>query len=327
MQETSTLSTHTCHPKELSSSPVVRVLSEFAGTFFACFVIYTAGTYGTVLYGANVLFVALATALAYAASTAVFGRFSGGHFNPAVTLAAVLTSRTSWIDGILYVLAQVAGGIAAGFLIMGILPTSSTVTSTMWFTSAVNGYGDGSPSNSMLSQAGISFNYIMALAVEVVMAILVVAAATVTLRENGSPAHTHTLATGLAYGAAVAVAYAVTGAGLNPARSTGIAIVAQGKGLTVEPLSQLWLFWVCPLLGGALVALAVLLTAAIGQSRKQKAVADVPVDSSQDPASDDAVEGTEADENAETENGGEPGDNDNDETVESNDETVDVKKD
>ena len=54
------------------------------------------------------------------------------------------------------------------------------------------------------------------------------------------------------------MAFPVTAASLNPARSTGIALFAYNQGLAQNPLSQLWLFWVCPVLAAAVVALAMM---------------------------------------------------------------------
>ncbi|PLS30939.1 major intrinsic protein [Bifidobacterium margollesii] len=239
---------------------VRRAGAEFAGSFFVCFALFAASTYGTVLYGANAVFVAVVAALAYGTATAVFARFSGGHFNPAVTLAAALTSRIGWIDALAYLVAQLLGGIVAGALLTAILPTSENVEVKVWLASAVNGFGEGSPSNSMLSQAGVSFSMTMAIVMEVAMGLLVVAAAMSTLNKDGSATDHHAAVTGMAYGVASAITFPITGAGLNPVRSTGIALFAQGKGLTVEPLQQLWVFWVCPLLAGAVVALVMLLS-------------------------------------------------------------------
>ncbi|MBW3088125.1 aquaporin [Bifidobacterium sp. 82T24] len=267
MSQTQTIPAQTCHPRTLSPSPVIRALAELAGTFLVCFAIYAAGSYGMIIYGANALFFAFVVGLSYAAATVVFARFSGGHFNPAVTLAAVLTSKTSWLDGIFYLLAQLVGAVAAGFLAVKILPTAKNVTLSVWLGSAVNGYGEGSPSNSVLSQAGVTFGFNAAMVVEIAMGLLVVAATFVTLRRDGSPMHSHTSAVAIAYGAATAVAYPITGAGLNPVRSTGIALFAHGQNLTVDPLSQLWVFWACPLLAGAIVALVALVFSTLNKTK------------------------------------------------------------
>lgn len=273
MSQTQTVPVAPETAKQSSTPRPAAVLAEFAGSFLICFAIYAVTTYGTALYGQNLVLLTVGAALAYYAVTAMLGRISGGHFNPAVTLAAVLTSRIQPIEALLYVIAQVIGGLLAGAMTMYLLPTNDNVTGQVWFSSAVNGYGDASPSYSMISNAGISFDVTMAIIVEVVMGLLVVAASMATLREDGTADDSHALSVGAAYGIATAVAFPVTGAALNPVRATGIAVAAQGKGLDVEPLSQLWLFWVCPLLAGAVVALVMLLRLTLAQMLERKAAA------------------------------------------------------
>jgi len=89
----------------------VRVGAELAGSFIVFFAIYSFTTFGTALFGINMAFIALATGIAYAAVTLVFSKVSGGQLNPAITLAAILTGKTKVLDGILYIIAQVLGGI------------------------------------------------------------------------------------------------------------------------------------------------------------------------------------------------------------------------
>jgi aquaporin Z len=249
---------------------VIRVGAEFAGTFLVTFALFAVGTFGQVLYGANVLFVAIATGLAYAAGSALFGHISGGHFNPAVSIAAVFTGKLEWLEGLFYIIAQVLGAIASAAIVVGFLPTSSTVTSSMWLTSAVNGFEKGSVSNSMLSQANITFSVTMAIILEIIAGLIVVGAAVTTLSERGNADKRHVLYSGVAYGIAAAITFPITGAGLNPARSTGIAIFAQNKGLTQEPLQQLWVFWICPILAAAVVSLVIILTNMIKASSDSK---------------------------------------------------------
>lgn len=121
--------------EETKQQPLgLRVCAELAGSFLLCFAIYAFSTWGSAVYGVNVVFMAVATGLAYAVVTAIFSRISGGQFNPAVTVAAVLASKTKLVDGILYVIAQVIGAIAAGFAVVKLLPTSEQVTSTVWLS-------------------------------------------------------------------------------------------------------------------------------------------------------------------------------------------------
>ena len=246
--------------EETKQQPLgLRVCAELAGSFLLCFAIYAFSTWGSAVYGVNVVFMAVATGLAYAVVTAIFSRISGGQFNPAVTVAAVLASKTKLVDGVLYVIAQVIGAIAAGFAVVKLLPTSAQVTSTVWLSPAVNGFEKGSVSYSLLTQYGITFSITLAIVVEVVASLIVVAAAMSTMGKNGEGSDRYTATMGIAYAIAVAISYPVTGAGLNPARSTGIAVAAVNEGLTQNPLQQLWVFWIAPVLAAAVVALVMII--------------------------------------------------------------------
>ena len=235
--------------EETNQQPLaLRVCAELAGSFLLCFAIYAFSTWGSAVYGINIVFFALATGLAYAAVTAIFSRVSGGQLNPAITVASVLVSKTKILDGILYVIAQVIGAIAAGFAVVKLLPTSEQVAAKVWLTPAVNGFENGSVSYSLLTQYGITFSITLAIVVEVVASLIVVA---------------------------TAISYPVTGAGLNPARSTGIALAAMNEGLTQNPLQQLWVFWISPVLAAAVVAL-VMIIAQMMTTPKVPAAADLP---------------------------------------------------
>ena len=257
--------------EETKQQPLaLRVCAELAGSFLLCFAIYAFSTWGSAVYGVNVVFTPLATALAYAVVTAIFSCVSGGQLNPAVTVAAVLASKTKLVDGILYVVAQVIGAIAAAFAVVKLLPTSEQVPAKVWLTPAVNGFENGSVSYSLLNQYGVTFSITLAIVVEVVGALLVVAAAMSTLGEHGESSDRHVVTMGLAYGLATAISYPVTGAGLNPARSTGIALAAMNEGLTQNPVQQLWVFWIAPVLAAAVVAL-VMIVVQMAQTPKVKA--------------------------------------------------------
>ena len=244
--------------EETKQQPLaLRVCAELAGSFLLCFAIYAFSTWGSAVYGINIVFFALATGLAYAAVTAIFSRVSGGQLNPAITVASVLVSKTKILDGILYVIAQVIGAIAAGFAVVKLLPTSEQVAAKV------------------LTQYGITFSITLAIVVEVVASLIVVATAMSSLGDHGESSERHVIAMGLAYGLATAISYPVTGAGLNPARSTGIALAAMNEGLTQNPLQQLWVFWISPVLAAAVVAL-VMIIAQMMTTPKVPAAADLP---------------------------------------------------
>ncbi|WP_419465479.1 MIP/aquaporin family protein [Bifidobacterium tibiigranuli] len=253
----------------------LRVAAELLGSFLIFIVIYLAYALSAALYGANLAFIAVATGLVYAIVTFVLGRISVGHFNPAVTIAAMLTSKTQLLDGLLYIIAQVLGGIAAGAVFKSVLPVSQSLPVKLWFTYAANGFESGSVSSTALKGAGVSFSITLAILVEVIAGVLIVAAAMSTLGKDGKGTSHQPWAMGLAYGAGAAFTYPVTGAALNPARATGVAIFAQNQGLTQEPLQQLWVFWIVPVLAAALVALVMVAQELFAKSAATTAVAAV----------------------------------------------------
>ena len=271
---------------EPSAYPIgARVCAELAGSFLVCFAIYMICTFGTSIYGLDLAYIVVGTALAYAVVTAMLGRVSGGQFNPAITVAAILTGKTKVVAGILYVIVQVVGAIAAAGAVRWILPTSQTVTMKTWLPPAVNGYGTGSVSSATTSSASVSFGISMAIVVEVIAAIIIIAVAMRHTDANGKPNATYAPVIGAAYGLGVAMTYTVTGAALNPARATGIALFGQNQGLSTQPLQQLWIFWLAPVLAAAIVAL-VMIIADMASKRKPKTPADAPIDEATDAEAD-----------------------------------------
>lgn len=247
----------------------VRVGAELAGSFFVCFAVYALASFGSAIFGINMAYVAVATGAAYAAVTFALSRVSEAQLNPAVTLAAVLTSRTKVLDGALYAVFQLVGALAAGALVRFLLPTSEQIASSIWFTPMVNGYDKNSVTYATIGQYGISFGISQAIAVELIASLIIVAVAMATLgSKRQAPAM------GLAYGIGAGFTFPVTNAALNPARATGIAVFARDAGLQDNPLGQLWVFWLGPVLAAALVALAMIVTEMMRDAAaKRKAVA------------------------------------------------------
>lgn len=129
---------------------------------------------------------------------------------------------------------------------------------------AVNGYDKGSSLYTSLNSLGLTFSITVAIIVELLASIIVVAAAMVSMRKHGKVRSDYALVMGVAYAAASAMSFPVTGASINPARATGIAVFAQGQGLTQEPLAQLWVFWVTAILAAAIVALVIIVSQLLG---------------------------------------------------------------
>lgn len=231
----------------------LRIGAELLGTFIACFAIYVFCTFGSIVFSLNLAYIAIGTGLVYMAVTLFLGRISGGQFNPAITVAAMLTGKTKVLDGILYIIFQVVGAGLAGLLIKSLLPVSSTITAKQWLTTAVNGFDKGSIAYTTLQQYGLNFSVSQAAAMEIVAALVIIAVAMTQYGKKNYAAYM-----GVAYAFGAAIAFPVTGAALNPARTTGIALFAYNQDLTQNPLTQLWLFWVCPVLAAAVVALAMM---------------------------------------------------------------------
>src|SRR6187200_580363 len=96
------------------------VVAEVVGTFLFFFV-----GMGAVIAGADVVGVAFAHGLALAVLVSALGAVSGGHFNPAVTVAVRLTGGIGWGHAVAYIVAQLAAAVAAGFAVKAVFPEAS----------------------------------------------------------------------------------------------------------------------------------------------------------------------------------------------------------
>ncbi|MCX7288957.1 MAG: aquaporin Z [Rhodobacterales bacterium] len=216
-----------------------RLSAEAFGTFWLVFggcgsAVLAAGfpEVGIGLLGVSLAFGLTVLTMAYAV-----GGISGGHFNPAVSLGLALAGRFEMRNLLPYWAAQVAGAIVAALVLYVILSGQADFAGVGGFAS--NGYGDASPGG---------FGLTSALVMEVVMTaffLIVILGATA----KGVPAGFAPIAIGLCLTLIHLVSIPVTNTSVNPARSTGVALFADGPAL-----SQLWLFWLAPLVGAALGA-------------------------------------------------------------------------
>lgn len=240
-----------------------RLGAEAFGTFALVLVILGTGMY-LALTGLGALGGALAAGLVLAGLIASLGHISGGHFNPAVSLGAALTGRLGWLDLLGYWVAQTLGAIAAAAILFVTFPSALAVPLTgdqaagtrEMFSGVSNGWGEHSPlfaqTEQYTTQAGldtITFDLRIALIMEAV-ATAVFVAVTIGVVHRRAAVAVGPFAVGATLSAMILVTGMVTGGGLNPARSTAAAIFAGG-----DALGQLWLFWVAPLLGAAIVGL------------------------------------------------------------------------
>ena len=212
-----------------------RLTAEFIGTFWlvlgGCGSAVLAAAFPGV--GIGLLGVSLAFGLTVVTMAYAVGPVSGGHFNPAVTVGLVAAGRFKAADAVGYVLVQVAAAIVASALLYYIAsgrPGFDIGTSGL----AANGFAEHSPGGYAMGAA---------LACEFVMTFLfltvILGATAVRAAAGFAP-----LAIGLTLTVIHLVSIPVTNTSVNPARSTGPALLVGGWAL-----SQLWLFWLAPLAG------------------------------------------------------------------------------
>ena len=165
------------------------------------------------------------------------GHISGGHFNPAVTLGLVIGGRHDAKELLPYWIAQVVGAIAAAVVLYIIVSGKSGFEGVGGFAS--NGYGAASPQGYSMASGFVT---------EVVMTavfLIIILGAT----SKGAPAGFAPIAIGLGLTLIHLISIPVTNTSVNPARSTGVALFADGPAM-----AQLWMFWVAPLIGAAVGA-------------------------------------------------------------------------
>ncbi|WP_419740162.1 aquaporin Z [Ruegeria sp.] len=195
-------------------------------------------TAGVANVGIGWLGVSFAFGLTVLTMAYTVGHISGGHFNPAVSLGLMIGGRFPAKDLLPYWVAQVLGAIAAAVVLYVIVSGAPGFEGVGGFAS--NGYGEASPEG---------YSMMSALVIEIVLTaffIVIILGAT----SSGAPAGFAPIAIGLALTLIHLISIPVTNTSVNPARSTGVALFADGPAL-----AQLWLFWVAPLIGGAIGAL------------------------------------------------------------------------
>src|SRR5947209_15440020 len=225
-----------------------KLVAEALGTALLVFVGVGVATlsFGFKLEGLSPSAGVVATALAFGfvllALAYTLGPVSGANVNPAVTLGFVLSGRMSLREATGYWAAQFAGGIVGALVLWGIFSGSPQYSRSTTGLGA-NGWGP------KLSMIGIGWGG--AFATEVLLTFIFVIAVLVATSRVGSPGFA-----GLAIGITLTVVHLIgiplTGTSVNPARSLGPALI-----LGHEALSQVWLFIVAPLLGGALAAVKI----------------------------------------------------------------------
>ncbi len=220
---------------------IKKISAEFIGTFYlvigGCGSAVLAATFPDV--GIGLLGVSLAFGLSVLTMAYAIGHISGCHLNPAVSISLYVNGRFPADELLPYILAQVLGGIT-GAAVLYMIASGQVGFDAATTGFAANGYAEHSPGNYDLTAAFIS---------EVIMTfifLIVILGST----DERAPKGFAPIAIGLALTLVHLISIPVTNTSVNPARSTAAAIF-QGD----WALSQLWLFWVAPIIGGILAGI------------------------------------------------------------------------
>ncbi len=217
-----------------------RMAAEMLGTFWLVFAgcgsaVLAAGVPGV---GIGWLGVSFAFGLSLLTMAYAIGHISGCHINPAVSVGLWMGGRFPKSEILPYAIAQVVGAIIAA-AVLYVIASGAAGFEVGGFAS--NGYGEHSPGG---------YSMTAALVAEVVLTfvfLIIILGAT----DERVPAGFAPLAIGLGLTVIHLVGIPITNLSVNPARSTGPALFAGGWAI-----SQLWLFWVAPIVGGALAGIA-----------------------------------------------------------------------
>lgn len=220
-----------------------KLLAELIGTFslvlFGCGAAVVSGISTTGPSGIGLLGISFAFGLAVVAMAYAIGGITGCHINPAITVSMLVAGKIKTREAVNYIIGQFIGATLAAGVLYFIQRGMPGFEMGEWALGA-NGWGEGylggyNMTSAFITEAVLTFLF------------LFVIFATTSKWGNGNMAG---LAIGLTLVLIHLVAIPITGTSVNPARSFGPAIFAQGKALT-----QLWLFIVAPIVGGIAAAL------------------------------------------------------------------------
>jgi glycerol uptake facilitator protein len=210
-------------------------ITELIGTFFLVFIVCTVvtlfvATTPDAQQGSDFAVVGLVHAFVLFGLIMAFGAVSGGHFNPAVTIAAAAMRRIDPLDAVVYILAQLSGGVLGALLVKGLLLDEGRI----------GHYGAATISPLL----GSNFSGAVVEAIGTFLLVLVICAVAFNprARQEWAP-----LAIGTTLGFAVMVMGPLTGGSFNPARWFGPALIG-------DEFGGVWPYLVGPLVGALLAA-------------------------------------------------------------------------
>jgi aquaporin Z len=214
-----------------------RMVAELLGTcwlvFGGCGAAVFAAAFPQV--GIGLLGVSLAFGLTVLTMAYAIGHISGCHLNPAVTVGLVAGGRFPAKELVPYVVSQVLGGVLGAAILYAIASGKSGFSLAAGFAS--NGYGAHSPGGYSLLSALTAETFLTFVFLVIILG----------STHGRAPSGFAPIAIGLGLTLIHLIGIPITNLSVNPARSTGTALFVQGWAM-----AQLWLFWVAPLVGGAL---------------------------------------------------------------------------
>ena len=214
-----------------------KYIAEFVGTFWLVLGGCGSAVLAAGLPDVGIAYAGVALAFGLTVLTMAFaiGHISGCHLNPAVTLGLTVAGRFDKSDVPAYMIAQVLGAIVASAVLF-------------YIASGADGFGGGLASNGFGSHSPQGYSMGAGLVTEVVMTmmfLIIILGAT----DKRAPAGFAPIAIGLGLTLIHLISIPVTNTSVNPARSTGPALLEGGIAL-----QQLWLFWLAPMIGAVIAA-------------------------------------------------------------------------
>jgi aquaporin Z len=218
------------------NSDLRKYIAELFGTLVLVFI----GCGSAVIAGKYIGFLGISLAFGLAVLIMVYaiGHISGCHINPAITIAMLAADKIKMKDAVFYIIFQCIGAVLAAGLLLAIASGQSDY-SLAENGLGQNGYGLQSPAGYAIGAAFVAEVVLTALF------LMVIFGAT----RKGAPVGFAGIPIGLSLVLIHLIGIPITGTSVNPARSLGPALFVGG-----EALSQLWLFWVAPIIGGLLAA-------------------------------------------------------------------------
>lgn len=234
----------------MAPTPTQRYLAEFLGTFALLLMGDGAAMFSLPAVTdpeARVVLISIAFGVTVLGGAYAFGQISGGHFNPAVTVSMALSRRMPVRDVIPYIVAQLAGGILGVLVILGVAYGSPNAWADVQAT------GIGSQGYNAFN-APYAFSAGSVFLLELSLTFLFVLVIQYVTRPENAAKNLAPVAIGLTLMVTNLVGIGVDGASINPARSFAPALLSAGWSSSTWAIKEVWLFWVAPLLGGALAS-------------------------------------------------------------------------